>query len=100
MPTLAVLTEKIEEEVVAELHRKPNGEVDMLLYCASMAPDSKLDDTDRNIIKILSLAFKEQIWKKTVLVLTFADVVMIRNRSNPKKHASVEETVKRVCTAI
>jgi GTPase SAR1 family protein len=51
------------------------GRCDMLLYCVSLLPDSKIDKEDKEIIKKLTQVFGEDIWKHTVLVLTFSNAV-------------------------
>ena len=51
------------------------GRCDMLLYCISLLPDSKIDNEDREIIGKLTRVFGEDIWKRTILVLTFSNAV-------------------------
>ena len=51
------------------------GRCDMLLYCISLLPDSKIDNEDREIIRKLTRVFGEDIWKRTILVLTFSNAV-------------------------
>lgn len=63
-----------EKDIIAQLKKETDGEADMLLYCVSMAPCSKIGYTDKSIIKLLTSTFKEHIWERTILVLTFADL--------------------------
>ena len=72
MPGL-VAPDQNEKKIINQLQKEIKGEVDMLLYCASMAPCSKLGYVDRDIVKLLTATFKKQIWERTILVLTFAD---------------------------
>ena len=89
MPGLNV-PHKQEKKLIAELQKKTNGEADMLLYCASMAPCSKLDYIDRGIVKLLTESFKKQIWERTILVLTFGDFAKDEVKSDKDKAAARE----------
>ncbi len=51
------------------------GRCDMLLYCVSLLPDSKIDREDKEIIRKLTHIFGENVWKHTILVLTFSNAV-------------------------
>ncbi len=51
------------------------GRCDMLLYCVSLLPDSKINKEDREVIKKLTLVFGKEVWRHTVLVLTFTNAV-------------------------
>ena len=84
-----------DDHTIAELRKETNGEADMLLYCTSMAPCSKLGIIDMQIIKLLTSTFTEQIWQRTILVLTFADIaVKMRNDSDRQMHQTIEEIVQ------
>lgn len=69
-------------KVIAELTKVTGGKADMLLYCVSTLPDSKIADVDKQIIKVLTLAFGERVWERAILVLTFAN--MVRTLSDEK----------------
>ena len=63
-----------EEDIITQLKEETNGgKADMLLYCASMAPCSKFSTIDGAILQLLTSTFKEKIWERTILVLTYAD---------------------------
>ena len=74
MPGLAAASEKKEKELLKELERVTGKKADVLLYCVSLVPGSKIDNTDKKIIVMLTKAFGVALWKKAVLVLTFANV--------------------------
>ena len=46
---------------------------DILFYCVSLHSCSRIDATDVTIIKILTAAFGKDIWRHTILLLTFAN---------------------------
>lgn len=64
-----------DSKTLAELQEKTGGKCDILLYCVSLLPDSKVDKKDEKIIKKLTHVFGEDMWEHTILVLTFANAV-------------------------
>ena len=70
-------TDVSEARIIAELQAESGGKTDMLLYCISILPDSKIDEQDEKIIKMLKLAFGPDIWSHAILVLTFANHVIL-----------------------
>ena len=65
-----------DAKAMALLQEKTGGgRCDMLLYCVSVLPDSKIDKEDREVIRKLTLVFGEDVWRRTVLVLTFTNAV-------------------------
>jgi GTPase Era involved in 16S rRNA processing len=79
-PSITGASAEDEYKILAQLYENTNGKPDMLLYCVSMAPNSKIGESDRKIIKLLTKAFTSRIWERTVLVLTFADFIKERNK--------------------
>lgn len=71
-----------ESEILLDLERKSKGKADLLIYCASLLPTGKIGDTDKKIIKNLTKAFGKQIWKRAILVLTFANSVSKDPKNN------------------
>ena len=65
-----------DAKAMALLQEKTGGgRCDMLLYCVSLLPDSKIDKEDREVIRKLTLVFGKDVWSRTVLVLTFTNAV-------------------------
>ena len=64
-----------DSKAIAELQEKTGGKCDALLYCVSLLPDSKIDKSDEKLMKKLTRIFGEEMWKHTILVLTFTNVV-------------------------
>ena len=69
-------TDVSEAKIIAELQAESEGKADMLLYCISILPDSKIDEQDDKIMKTLKMAFGPDIWSHAILVLTFANYVI------------------------
>ena len=88
MPDLAAASDDEEKKIIAELIKVTDGYADMLLYCANMGPSGKINEWDHKIIKLLTLVFTPQIWERTILVLTFGDIIKERNQ----KHGTTVKT--------
>ena len=89
MPGL-VAPDQNEKKLIAQLQKKTKGEADMLLYCVSMAPCSKLGYIDIGIVRLLTATFKKEIWERTILVLTFGDLAKAEVKSTKEKAAAKE----------
>ena len=73
-PGLGASVDKIDpEKVIKELSEKTKKEADIVFYCISLHPSAKPCDTDVKIVKLLTKAYGHEIWKRTFLVLTFAN---------------------------
>ena len=64
-----------DARAMALLQEKIGGRCDMLLYCVSLLPDSKTDKEDKEVIRKLTLVFGQDVWRHTVLVLTFTNAI-------------------------
>ena len=90
---LAASDEKGVQALITELKSTTGGSVDVLLYCVSMLPNSKIETVDEQIIKVLMLSFGKGVWDRAILVLTFANVV--KKLSVQGKANSVGETLRK-----
>ena len=97
-PGLAGASKDDETKILAELSEVNKGKADMLLYCVSMAPSSKVGELDRRIVNLLKIAFSSKIWERAVVVLTSADYVKERNEKNPG-NLTVQRAMKEYATA-
>ena len=52
-----------------------SGRVDVLLYCVSMSPNTKVEGGDEKIIQALTMSFGRGVWDRAILVFTFANLV-------------------------
>lgn len=92
-PGLTGASENDEFKILAQLSEKTNRKADILLYCISMAPSSRVGEVDHRIIKLLTMAFTPRIWERTILVLTSADNVKKMNKGNAR-NPTVEKGMK------
>ena len=66
-----------DNSTVGELQVMTGGYFDLLLYCVSILPDSKIDEEDEHLIKKLTRVFGKSVWKNSVLVLTFTNAAKV-----------------------
>ena len=50
-------------------------EVDLVIYCSSMAPDSRVEKSDGEIVQKLTEVYGFKIWDNTLFALTYANLV-------------------------
>ena len=60
-------------------------ETDILLYNVSLHPSAKIDITDVENIKLLTVVYGRKIWSHAVLVLTFANQRSSKNEETYKR---------------
>ena len=68
------LSSKEEQEALEDLSALTDGKADIMLYCMKLT--DRADKKDERIVKKLTEAFGEEVWRHTVLVLTFGDAVL------------------------
>ena len=85
-PGLGDINDK-KKKISKALSQITDKKADVLFYCVSLYSCSKIDVTDVTIIEILTAAFGKDIWRHTILLLTFAN---IRNDSEEKYKSLVE----------
>ena len=71
--------------ILKELSTKTQQKADVLLYCASLHPTSRFNATDVEIIKAFDNAYGSEIWKRTILILTFANERSSKSEDDYKK---------------
>ena len=60
-------------ETLQGVSNTANKRADIILYCVSMHPASHIDSSDAKIIKQLTSTFGSDIWRRSILCLTFAN---------------------------
>ena len=83
------LSSKEVEEELATLSVLTDGKADLLLYCMKMTDRS--DYRDELIVMKLTKTFGKEIWRHTILVLTFGDVAL---KQDEKDKELLEEFTK------
>lgn len=62
------------QEALEDLSALTDGKADIMLYCMKLT--DRADKKDECIVKKLTKAFGKEMWRHTVLVLTFGDAVL------------------------
>ena len=95
IPGLDSIADQNEAAIANRLQSTTGGKADILLYCVSIDPSSRLDNiTEGKTINLLTAVFKTQIWERAILVFTFADYVTNRHAKNPVKIPTLEDLMK------
>ena len=71
-PGLGGIDEIRAKDVFKDLSKITNHKADIIVYCISIHPSSCIDSTDIDIIRAITSAFGSDIWRHTILALTFA----------------------------
>ena len=95
IPGLDSIPDQSEATITNSLQSTTGGEADMLLYCVSIDPSSRLDNiVEGKTIKLLTTVFKAHVWERAILVFTFADYAKDRHAKNPAKTPTLENVKK------
>lgn len=71
-PGLGGIDEIRAIDVFKDFSKITNRKADVMVYCISIHSSSCIDSTDIDIIRALTSAFGREIWRHTILALTFA----------------------------
>lgn len=63
------------EEIIAMMEKETENKLDIIFYCLSLDGAARLQGGDVRAIKLMTQVFSEEIWKKAVVVLTFANAL-------------------------
>ena len=63
-------------KIIAQMSVKTNEKMDLLLYCMKYEIGMRVDDGHRRIIREITMAFKNDIWKRAVFVMTMVNIVL------------------------
>ena len=74
------------KKALKDISDETNKQADAVLYCVSMHPASHIDSSDVKIVKRLTSAFGTDIWRHTILCLTFANNCKPENDEAYKSH--------------
>lgn len=80
------------EEIIARMEDKTEKKLDLLLYCVSLSGAARVQQSDIQAIKIMTQAFSSDIWKKAMIVLTFANEF----EKNVASAAEYKETITQI----
>ena len=83
-----------EEAYLEDLKEKTNGDIDIMLYCISMA-DTRFDRARHGMaMQYLTQVFGRRVWRHTVIILTFANSMARRLKQQDSSNVDTEFEVK------
>ena len=92
-------TDLDDDEIIARMEKETEKKLDIVFYCLSLAGSTRVQGGDRKAMKLLTQAFGSRIWKKTVIVLTFANHLerdMVSKEQYDEIIKNITETVQNV----
>ena len=75
--------------------RKNCADVDLLLYCISVEEFQAMLNRDKKTLKELHQVFDETVWSHCVIVLTFANAIVLRSQAKYKSKMNAKARVKK-----
>ena len=81
------------EEIVAMMKKKTEGQLDLLIYCISLGAPARVQRADIDALRILTRAYTNEIWKKAIIVLTFANQ-LAETKLSADDYIEVVENIK------
>lgn len=85
-------TRQSNEEIIAMIENATKGQIDVVLYCISLDGSARVQHGDIATVSVLTRAFTREIWKKTVVALTFANALE-QKFEDPEVYKSVVQRV-------
>ena len=88
-----------DDEIVARMEKETEKKLDIIFYCLSLAGSARVQGGDVKAMKLLTQAFGSRIWKKTVIVLTFANQIeqdMVNKEQYDEVIKNITETIRNV----
>ena len=88
-----------DDEIVARMEKETEKKLDIVFYCLSLGGPARVQGGDIKAMKLLTQAFGSRIWKKTMIVLTFANHLerdMVNKEQYDEVIRNITETIKNV----
>ena len=89
-------TDMSNEEIIAMMVDETEKKLDMVFYCISLNGSARVQQEDVRAIRIMTQAFTDEIWKKAVIVLTFANVFEERVENAEEYKATISRITEKV----
>jgi GTPase SAR1 family protein len=64
-----------DDDIIAMMESETDKNLDVVFYCISLSGPYRVQQADVQAVKIITRAFAGSIWKKAVIVLTFANAL-------------------------
>ena len=83
---------KDDSKIFKEMATVTQTNVDLILYCKKMT--SRLDQSDTKLMRGLTDAFGESVWKNTLIVLTYANEIRLPRSRRAQAQATSTESLE------
>ena len=82
-----------DEEILGMIRKESESKLEIVLYCISLGYSSRVQRGDSDTLKILTQTFTTNLWKKAIIVLTFANQ-LAEKVQNADQYVKVVEHIK------
>ena len=82
-----------DEDIIAMMETAIESKLDLMLYCIRLDGQARVQNGDVNALRLLTQAFSTEIWKKAVIVLTFANK-LAEEKQNADDYLEVVNNIK------
>ena len=82
-----------DEEIIAMMETKIESKLHLVLYCVSLDGPARVQQADVKALRLLTQAFSTKIWRKAVIILTFANK-LAENKQNAADYLEVVNNIK------
>ena len=85
-----------DEDIIAMMKSETEKRLDVVFYCISLDGPCRVQRADVQAIKIMTQAFTGDIWKKAVIVLTFANTLETKVANGAEYKATITQIQEKV----
>ena len=83
-----------DEEIVEMMETETESKLDLMLYCIPLSGSSpRVQGTDTDALKILTQVFGTEVWKRAIIVLSFANK-LAETKPSANEYLAVIENIK------
>jgi small GTP-binding protein len=82
-----------DEKIIAMMEKETDKKLDVFFYCISLEGAARIQQPDVTAIQRMTQAFSHEIWKKAVVVFTFANALE-EKKKNADEYQMVIERIK------
>ena len=80
-----------DDETIAKMERETEKKLDIVFFCLSLDGQARVQGGDVHVMKLLTQVFGSRVWKKTVIILTFANY--LEGTSTKKEYNKVIKNI-------
>jgi GTPase SAR1 family protein len=88
-----------DDDIIAMMESETEKNLDIVFYCISLSGSCRVQREDVHATKIMTRAFSADIWRRAVIVLTFANTLASEKRES-EYHATITNIQEKVRQAL